>query len=63
MKREEVIAALGELAAEMLWYARGGFEDAVRHADPETFEDALEDTFLAGLCLAAINHINGVSPE
>lgn len=63
MTREQLIQALGERAAESLTLARSGHQDAYRFADEVLFDAANDDVLDCGQCLAAINHINGVSPE
>lgn len=66
MKRTDTIDALGATAADLLSLASQFERDAAGCIDPITDDMrqwAGEARFSAGACLAAINHLNGVSPD
>ncbi|WP_448252863.1 hypothetical protein [Ottowia oryzae] len=69
MTLNDTIHALGDTAADLLSMARTLEETALPPADPidPTEADQLawgsECRYSAGACIAAINHLNGVSPE
>ena len=69
MTRDDVIAALAEQAATRLLDAVAceQWDASERKHDPEFAElspvFAAEHRADAGVCIAAINHLNGVSPE
>lgn len=69
MNRADTILALGATAADLLSLA-GSLEEACNPpGDPLTAVEADELAWAAevresaGACIAAINHLNGVSPE
>lgn len=66
MNRAATITAMGECAAELLSMARQLERDAGDPVDAlsaDMRDWAAEARVHAGACLAAINHLNGVSPE
>ena len=66
MTRNDTTHALGATAADLLSLASQLERDAAVPIDPITDdmrEWAAEARFSAGACIAAINHLNGVSPE
>lgn len=66
MKREHLIPVLAEAAAGALSLARQLERDAGDPVDAlsaDMRDWAAEARVHAGACLAAINHLNGVSPE
>ena len=66
MTLTSTIAALGTTAADLLSVAKQLERDAAGSIDPITDDMrrwADEARVSAGACIAAINHLNGVSPE
>ena len=69
MNRAATAAALGAIAAQSLSEARSieeslePLDDPINPLDAETLMWAADYRLSAGACIAAINHLNGVSPE
>ena len=66
---KSTLAALGAAAAQCLSKARAieeslvPLDDPINPLDAEALTWATEYRLAAGACVAAINHLNGVSPE
>lgn len=66
MNRAATTTAMGECAAALLSMARQlerNAGDPVDAISADMLDWASESRSYAGACIAAINHINGVSPE
>lgn len=67
MKRSEVAVALQELAADHLAFAADLDKEGRERRDENTeFMRAAweaQERYSAGVCIAAVNHLNGVSTE